>query len=215
MIGHEHVDHVEWIGVVVACADGDALLVDVVIPCTTIAVPLHALLLQVVEVVDAGSLEYIVGFSKDCPLDHALLGIIEGIAVAVVVVGAQVIGHCRAVGVELLLNHQGVGISRCLECGIEDAEVFLALHAQLVVGSAVGTRDDVGANVQDAVAGLDVALDDGRDVVEAGKADEFLFIGIDAEGADTYAAARLHRGPRGGCTVEVYLHVCFAREVES
>ena len=137
MISHEHVHNIEWVGIIVACTDLNTFLVDIVIPRTAIAIPLCALSLQVVEVVNTGSAEHVISLGKDGPLNHTLLGIIKGNTVAVVVIGTQVIGHGRSVRIIFTLNHEGVGISCCFEGCIEDAEVFLTLHTQLVISSTV------------------------------------------------------------------------------
>ena len=114
VVSHKHVDHVELVGIVVAGADLDTILADVVIPGATVAVPLYALLLQVVETVDACSTESLVGLGKDCPLHQALLGIVQRVAVAVVVVVTHVVSLGRAVLIILLFYEQRVGISRSL-----------------------------------------------------------------------------------------------------
>ena len=69
--------------------------------------------------------------------------------------------------------------------------------------------------MQNTVDSLDVTVDDGRNVVQSGQTDVVLIKGIDAEGAHADAAARLHRGPRCGRTVEVDLQVLLTREVEA
>ena len=215
MIGHKHIHHIKPIGIVVSCADLDTLLIDVVIPGTAVAVPLHTLLFQVGKTVDAGSAEHIIGLGKDSPLDHTLLRVIDGITITVVVVVSQVVGDSRTVRMVLAFNHEGIGKARCLKGGIEDAQVFLTLHTQLVVGGAVGTWNHVRADMQDAVDGLDITVENGRDVVKTGKTDILLLVGILAETADTDATASLHRGPGSGCTIEIHLQMLLTGEVET
>ena len=215
MIGHKHIHHIKPIGIVVSCADLDTLLIDVVIPGTAVAVPLHTLLFQVGKTVDAGSAEHIVGLGKDSPLDHTLFRVIDGITITVVVVVSQVVGDGRTVRMVLAFNHEGIGKARCLKGGIEDAQVFLTLHTQLVVGGAVGTWNHVRADVQDAVDSLDIAIENGRDVIKTGETNVLLFVGILAETADTNATACLHRSPGGGCTIEIHLQMLLTGEVET
>ena len=143
VISHKHIHHVEGVGIVVTRTDGDVLLIDIVIPGTTVAIPLHALGLQVVKVVDACSTEHVVGLGKDGPLNHTLLRIIERVAVTVIMVGTQVVGLHRAVSIILLLYQQCIRIACCLQGSIEDTQVLLALHTQLVVSGTVGTGNHI------------------------------------------------------------------------
>ena len=128
---------------------------------------------------------------------------------------AQIVGYGRTVRVVLTFNHEGIGIARCLKGGIEDAQVFLTLHTQLVVGGAVGTWDYVRADMQDAVDGLDIAIKNSRYVVKTSETDILLLVGILAEAADTDATTGLHRGPGGGCTIEIHLQMLLTGEVET
>ena len=215
MIGNKHIHHVKLTGIVVACADLDTLLINIVIPSAAVAIPLHTLLFQVGKTVDAGSAEHIVGLGKDSPLDHTLLRVIDGITITVVVVVSQVVGDGRTVRMVLAFNHEGIGKARCLKGGIENAQVFLTLHTQLVVGGAVGTRNHVRADMQDAIDGLDIAIKNGRDVVKTGETNVLLLVGILTETADTDATASLHRGPGSGCSIEIHLQMLLTGEVET
>ena len=77
VVSHEHVQHVKRVGIVVARTDADTLLVDIVIPGATVAIPFSTLGFQIIKIIDAGSAEHVVGLGKYRPLDHTLLRIIE------------------------------------------------------------------------------------------------------------------------------------------
>ena len=128
MISHEHVHNIERIRIVFTCADLDAFLVDVVVPSTAIAVPFCAFCFEVVKVVNTSCTEYIVGLSKDRPLDHTLFGIIEWVAIAVIVIGSQIVSLGSTVRIILAFYQERIGITGLFECFIEDAQIFLTLH---------------------------------------------------------------------------------------
>ena len=219
VISHKHIHHVEGVGIVITCTDGDILLVDIVIPCTTVAIPLYALSLQVVKAIDTCSTEHIVGLSKDSPLNHTLLRIIKRITITVIMVSTQIIGLHRAVGIILLLNQQCIRITSSLKSSIEDAQVFLTLHTQLVVSSTVRTRNHSRAYMKHTIDSLDITFHDSRDIIQAGETHELrevgIIIGIIQEHTHTDATASLHRGPCSSSTIEVNLQMLFTREVEA
>ena len=127
MVGHEHVQGIEAVGIVVAGADFLSRLADHVIPGSRTSILLIGISHQIVKTIDAILTHDIVRLRKDREPDLALRGTIERLTIGVLGVRSrQAVIAILSGGVLVVLTGLGdrIGKPGALECLIEDRIIF-------------------------------------------------------------------------------------------
>ena len=121
MVGYEHVQRVETVGIIIPGADGNTFFSDVVVPvgCTTIDAV--GILNQVLKIIDAFLCHYFVRLGKECVHNLALSRMIQFVTISILRVRYRILYIFSCLG-------QRVGQSGNFQCFSKDTKLAHAVQ---------------------------------------------------------------------------------------